>query len=167
MINKALGELIPVGGGDNIPLLKTTLIIGRRPSCDISLPYPNVSSHHCKLNLQNGYWFFEDLNSSNGIKVNGERCESRFLLPNDEITIAKHHFTINYEPVGELPELTLENPFSKSLMEKAGLEKKPKIREYADEDSAAVMKSVERQNSTPGADGGKKQVDDQIQDWLQ
>ena len=28
------GELIPVGGGDPIPLLKKSLLIGRRESCE-------------------------------------------------------------------------------------------------------------------------------------
>ena len=31
------GELIPVGGGDNIPLLRSPLTIGRRESCDVCL----------------------------------------------------------------------------------------------------------------------------------
>ncbi|MGH7128232.1 MAG: FHA domain-containing protein, partial [Planctomycetaceae bacterium] len=67
------GELIPCGGGDAIPLLKTELLIGRRSRCDVTLVFPNVSSHHCRLDLINGYWHVRDLNSRNGIKVNGER----------------------------------------------------------------------------------------------
>jgi adenylate cyclase len=41
------GELVPVGGGDNIPLLKPNLIVGRRESCDIVLRFANVSGQHC------------------------------------------------------------------------------------------------------------------------
>ena len=57
------GELVPLGGGDNIPLLKKKLVIGRRPDCDITLRFPNVSSYHCELELVDGYWFIRDLGS--------------------------------------------------------------------------------------------------------
>ena len=35
------GALIPVGGGDNIPLIKDRVTIGRRESCDVCLRFPN------------------------------------------------------------------------------------------------------------------------------
>jgi len=34
------GELIPLGGGDPIPLLKKNLMVGRRESCDVVLRLP-------------------------------------------------------------------------------------------------------------------------------
>ena len=37
--NTMYGELIPLGGGDPIPLLKKQLLIGRRESCDIVLRF--------------------------------------------------------------------------------------------------------------------------------
>ena len=64
-----MGQLIPVGGGDPIPLRKPKLLVGRRPSCDIRLEFPNVSSQHCELEWINGYWRLRDLRSSNGTKV--------------------------------------------------------------------------------------------------
>ena len=69
------GELVPLGGGDPIPLLKKKLVIGRRESCDIVLRFPNISSRHCELTLQSGYWYIQDLDSRNGIRVNGVRVE--------------------------------------------------------------------------------------------
>ena len=49
------GELIPLGGGDPIPLLKKILLVGRRESCDIVLRFSNVSAHHCQLSVVGGY----------------------------------------------------------------------------------------------------------------
>ncbi|MFN9717834.1 MAG: FHA domain-containing protein [Planctomycetota bacterium] len=117
-----LGQLVPCGGGDPIPLMAPKLLVGRRSACDIKLDFPNVSSHHCELEFKGGYWHIRDLGSSNGIKVNGERCESKCLSPGDEVGIAKHFFRIDYvvESGSEIPEE--ENTFSRSLMEKAGLE---------------------------------------------
>lgn len=116
-----LGELVPSGGGDPIPLLRPKLLVGRRNSCDISLRFPNVSSHHCQLELLNGYWFIRDLNSRNGIKVNGIRCESKWLMPGDVVAIARHRYEVHYTPEGDAPPPKDEDPFAVSLLEKAGL----------------------------------------------
>ena len=119
-----LGELIPTGGGDPIPLLKSKLLIGRRDECDITLRFPNVSSHHCELELVDGYWQIVDLNSSNGIKVNGIRCPQNWLLPGDEVAIARHKFEIKYTAVGPAPAPMNEFDPSVSLMEKAGMSRR-------------------------------------------
>jgi pSer/pThr/pTyr-binding forkhead associated (FHA) protein len=123
-----LGELVPCGGGDSIPLLQPRLVIGRRSSCDIVLSFPNISSQHCELELLNGFWQLRDLNSRNGVKVNGERIDSKFLHPGDVISIAKNDFEIQYEPTGDLSTITEEDPFSMSLLEKAGLQKREEER---------------------------------------
>ena len=138
MAEQLLGELVPLGGGDPIPLLKPQLAIGRRSSCDIMLEFPNVSSQHCELLLENGYWRVRDLGSRNGVKVNGERVDSRWLQPGDELSIAKHRYEVRYTPSGTGPppeEIEEgENPFGRSLLEKAGLarpERRPERRPAA------------------------------------
>ena len=115
------GELIPCGGGDPIPLNESILLVGRRESCDISLQFPSVSSHHCELEFKEGFWSVRDLNSTNGIKVNGERTDFKWLMPGDTLTIGKKlNYTISYQPTGTTPPEE-EDPFARSLMEKAGL----------------------------------------------
>ncbi len=118
-----LGTLNPCGGGDPIPLMTSNVVIGRRSRCDIVLDLPNVSSKHCELEYVDGHWRIRDLASRNGIKVNGERHDLKWLFPGDQISIAKNHFIIQYEPVGSSPKDD-ENPFELSLMEKAGLQKR-------------------------------------------
>lgn len=115
------GELNPVGGGDPLPLLKPRILIGRRSECDIVLAFPNVSGQHCQLELTNGFWFVRDLNSRNGIKVNGERCDSHWLQPGDELTVARHTFKIHYQPTADAPPPVEEDTLELGLMEKAGL----------------------------------------------
>lgn len=127
-----LGQLNPCGGGDLIPLLQQKLLIGRRSSCDITLRFPNVSSHHCELVFENGYWRIKDLGSTNGIKVNGERCEKRWLDPGDVIHVAKHLFKIEYEPGSEVRPRDVEEEedvFAEGLLEKAGLARRAEDRE--------------------------------------
>lgn len=120
------GELVPVGGGDPIPLIRETLTIGRRESCDIIMRYPNVSGLHAQLTFQDGCWFIQDLNSTNGIKVNGTRIHSKKLLHNgDEVSIAKRKYTIEYQEIinKKMEELLEEEEdiMGQPLLEKAGL----------------------------------------------
>ena len=93
MSHEIHGELIPTGGGDNVPLVRELLTVGRRESCDICMPFPNISGTHCELSFRKGYWYIRDLNSTNGIKVNGLRVAEKLLHPGDEIFIGKRRYT--------------------------------------------------------------------------
>lgn len=122
------GVLVPSGGGDPIPLLGPMLVIGRRETSDIVLRFPNVSGRHCELCIVDGYWVVKDLGSSNGTKVNGTRVTEQRLEPGDKLAIAKHAFEIAYDPsrlgaaAGPAEPSVPANPFSRSLLETAGLE---------------------------------------------
>jgi adenylate cyclase len=125
-----LGELIPYGGGDPIPMVKPTLLVGRRESCDIVLRFGNVSAHHCELSLEKGYWFVKDLNSRNGTKVNGLRVTARKRIdPGDRLAIAKHNYEVKYSPAdlgaeGPPPDDTvLSDILGESLLKSAGLDR--------------------------------------------
>lgn len=127
------GELIPLGGGDPIPLLKKDLLIGRRESCAIVLRFPNVSAHHCRLTLNGGYWFVRDEGSRNGVKVNEVRVTEKRLDPGDTLAVAKHKYEIQYSPaelgaVGPPPaEDVSSDIFNRSLLDRAGLSNKDQM----------------------------------------
>ena len=123
----SLGELHPVGGGDPIPLLKETLVIGRRESSDIVLRFPNVSGTHCELSLVAGHWVVKDLGSSNGTKVNGTRVTEGRVNPGDRLSIGRHEYDVSYavdaSGVGNgFVPAPLRDIFSRSLLAAAGLE---------------------------------------------
>lgn len=126
------GEMIPIGGGDTIPLIKKNLMVGRRESCDIVLRFANVSAHHCQLSLENGYWYAEDLNSRNGVKVNGKRIAAKKRIdPGDTLAVAKHQYEFTYSPaelgaVGPPPpeDSEADSILGASLLERAGLQRK-------------------------------------------
>ena len=129
---KLLGELVPQGGGDTIPLLKPKLLVGRREDCDIVLRFGNVSSEHCELTLESGYWFVKDLNSRNGTRINGFRVTKKRLDPGDTLSIAKRDYKARYSPnelgaEGPPPDVdVVEEILSRSLMEGAGLDRRRK-----------------------------------------
>jgi adenylate cyclase len=125
---KVNGELIPTGGGDNIPLIRETLSIGRRETCDVCLKFPNISGIHAELTFRAGYWYIRDCNSTNGVKVNGTRVQEKMLQPRDRITIGKRDYVIRYDApanhIGRLEEDHQEEYiFGSTLLEKAGLAK--------------------------------------------
>jgi adenylate cyclase len=137
------GELHPLGGGNIIPLIRDEMVIGRRESCDIPMPFPNVSSVHCKLTYQDGYWFIQDLNSTNGVKVNGFRVIRKVLLPGDELSIAKRKYIVRYTLAAgrrALEEIMEDDVMSQTLLERAGLEK-PRMRE----ENGAARRSAPRE----------------------
>lgn len=118
-VRRYLGKLVPRGGGDPIALLDPKLVVGRSRDTDIRLKTGSVSSRHCMLTHEEGYWFVEDLGSSNGVRVNGERIERKLLMPGDKLSISSQKFNIEYEPEGPIP-MDRHIP-TKSLLDKAGL----------------------------------------------
>lgn len=125
----ANGKLSPNGGGDPIELPGDSVLIGRRPSCDIRMDFENISGHHCRLSFRDGFWFLEDLESRNGTKVGGTRIfprTSKLVQPGDVITIGKRDFTLDYSP-GNTSSPVLDpaamEDLTTPLMQKAGLER--------------------------------------------
>jgi adenylate cyclase len=130
------GTLIPLGGGDPIPLpnpeRKPKVLIGRRDSsCDIVLRFANVSAHHCQLFVDSGYWYVRDMQSSNGVKVNDVKLEkggTKRIDPGDILAVAKHKYRLEYDPVelgavGPPPVDNLSQEImGESLLSRAGLD---------------------------------------------
>jgi pSer/pThr/pTyr-binding forkhead associated (FHA) protein len=131
------GSLVPSGGGAPMSLVRSPMVIGRRDSCDIRLPFPSISGRHAELVFKDGFWLIHDLKSTNGMKVNGERIQpggKKYLAPGDTITIAHRDYKIEYTPaerlarMAELMEDDVEDILSVPLMVKAGLEPSGRVR---------------------------------------
>jgi pSer/pThr/pTyr-binding forkhead associated (FHA) protein len=161
-----LGELIPVGGGDTIPLLRPRLVVGRREGCDLVLEYGNVSGRHCELELVDGYWLVKDLNSSNGTKINGVRVKKAWLMPGDEISFARQTFKIDYNVIpGTTPPVMLDSgeDIQMSLLEKAGLqqvERRPRPKPPRSQPNPAA-------DGSSGARSAPHNDDERAFEWLQ
>jgi FHA domain len=139
MTYKQHGELVPEGGGDNIPLIRDRMTVGRRESCDICLRHSHVSGLHCQLAYEDGFWWIRDLDSKNGIKVNGVRVAKKLLHPGDKIAIGQKTYSIEYQaPVGKhaleelLEDVPEEDVLNRPLLERAGLVHPPRTARRAE-----------------------------------
>src|SRR5207237_9285074 len=56
-----------------IPVVRDEITIGRQDGNTIRLTERNVSRRHARFYRENGSLLLEDLNSYNGVRVNGER----------------------------------------------------------------------------------------------
>ena len=81
-----LGVLEPYRGGDDIPLRKPEMVVGRSEKNDVVLRFADVSGKHCRLVLSRGYWYAEDLGSTNGTRVNGFRTQDHRVDPDSRVS---------------------------------------------------------------------------------
>jgi hypothetical protein len=63
------------------------LLVGRHPSCDVVVDAPSVSRRHAQLTHRAGTWVIQDLASTNGTWVNGERVGRTALRAGDILTL--------------------------------------------------------------------------------
>ena len=142
-----LGILKPLGGGDPVPLRKNELVIGRRPSCDICLDFTNISGKHCLLRFHNQVWHVKDLGSTNGTTVNGAQLSSEHtIMPDDELGVAGHLFTIDYTPGAPETILSQAHALEDDLVE---TRKKHSLMELAGLDTDGERKKRKRQTKPP------------------
>ena len=64
----------------------TPVVVGRSPDSDFVIDDRTVSRRHAAIHREGYLWILEDLGSTNGTRVNGERVRDRAALaPGDEI----------------------------------------------------------------------------------
>jgi pSer/pThr/pTyr-binding forkhead associated (FHA) protein len=78
-------------------LTKDTTVIGRREDCDMRIPLSEVSRKHCRLIKDNGALRVEDLGSSNGTYVNGQRVQETSVEPGDSVQIGSVVFVVQID----------------------------------------------------------------------
>jgi hypothetical protein len=72
-------------------------VIGRSSRCDFVVDDPNVSRRHAELQRRGSDWYVVDLDSTNGVSVNGERARSTRLAPGDEIALGTARLRFNVD----------------------------------------------------------------------
>lgn len=69
------------------PLKLGETVIGRDDDCALRLPHVSVSRHHCRVMVGRQNTTVEDLDSQNGIMINGKLQKQHVLKSGDELQI--------------------------------------------------------------------------------
>src|SRR3954465_4309076 len=71
--------------------------IGRPKECDIQLPDPNASRKHAEVRQEGAAYWAIDLDSTNGMEVNGRRLKRAKLRQGDTITVGSTELVFRRE----------------------------------------------------------------------
>lgn len=75
--------------------IQPEIMLGRDPICDISVADETVSARHARLIFHHGQWWLEDLNSTNGTRLNQETVAQPIVLTTgDEIVLGSTRIVV-------------------------------------------------------------------------
>ena len=92
-VGEPVGRIIVATEGrttQDLPLLVGRVIVGRTSDNDVQIDSRFVSRHHCQIITGTEGSVIEDLNSTNGIFVQGKRVRRYNLNDGDIVAIGKH-----------------------------------------------------------------------------
>lgn len=98
--------------------------IGRTGDCDIQILEEDVSRRHAAVECHDGQWFITDLESSNGLWINGGRVFQAPLHDNIEVELGAGGPLLLFR-------LSKETAIQKPLMTPAEEERQTKVEQYA------------------------------------
>jgi pSer/pThr/pTyr-binding forkhead associated (FHA) protein len=87
-----------------VEVAKPAVLVGRHSDVQLRLCYPDVSRRHCRLVYADGLWQIEDLDSLNGLFVNGERMHATTLYEGDRIRVGEATLVVTEAPAASAPE---------------------------------------------------------------
>jgi hypothetical protein len=83
--------------GKTLHVDKRRVVLGRSRECDIQVEDPNVSRRHAELRQEGSAYWIVDLDSTNGIEVNGRRVQRAKLESGDMFTVGSTEITFSTE----------------------------------------------------------------------
>lgn len=80
------------------------VLIGRDPNCLLTISNEMVSAQHARLSYHHNQWWVEDLHSTNGTFLNGERVYTpTVLVAGDEMTLGRVNLEISFRERTRVP----------------------------------------------------------------
>ncbi len=74
---------------------QATVTVGRDPACECLLDDPAVSARHARLIYHHNQWWLEDLESTNGTKLNGDKLAiPTVVMSGDQFSCGDTRLTI-------------------------------------------------------------------------
>ena len=83
--------------GQRHEISKRKVVIGRSKDADVRIDDPNVSRRHAELQQEGATWWVVDLDSTNGVEVQGRRVKRLKLEDGTRFTIGSTEITFSQE----------------------------------------------------------------------
>jgi FhaA, N-terminal domain/FHA domain len=83
--------------GQEMRVDKRRVLLGRSREADIQVEDPNVSRRHAELRQEGSSYWIVDLESTNGVEVNGRRVKRAKLEDGDTFTVGSTEITFSME----------------------------------------------------------------------
>jgi len=103
--------------GVTFPLEGDQLIIGRDASNSIAINDPEISRKHSRLSFQGGKYVIEDLGSTNGTFVNGQRLAGPVVLKPGDVVSFGEQIVLMYDVISYDPGATIASPRAARMMQ--------------------------------------------------
>ncbi|WP_437878707.1 sigma 54-interacting transcriptional regulator [Sorangium sp. So ce513] len=84
------------------------VVVGRDPTADVAIPERSLSRRHARFTFQRGDVLVEDLGSTNGTFLSGQRVERGVLKPGGEVALGEITASLRVIASAELPVLNLD-----------------------------------------------------------
>jgi pSer/pThr/pTyr-binding forkhead associated (FHA) protein len=81
-------------GGPAVDLTRPDMLVGRHSDADVRLSLPDISRRHCRFVFTANRWQVFDLNSLNGVFVNGHQVQQATVDQGDVIRIGGLTFEV-------------------------------------------------------------------------
>jgi pSer/pThr/pTyr-binding forkhead associated (FHA) protein len=78
---------LSVNGGRKLEVSKRRTLVGRSKECDVQIEDASASRKHAEIRQEGTAYWIVDLDSTNGLEVNGLRTQRAKLDHGDKITI--------------------------------------------------------------------------------
>jgi hypothetical protein len=86
-----------IDGDRRYEITRVKTVLGRSQGCDIRLNDPNVSRRHAEIRQEDASYWIVDLESTNGVEVNGERVQRAQLEDGDTVSLGESKFVFSRE----------------------------------------------------------------------
>ncbi len=128
-----------------IPLRAGRMLLGRE-GCDIEIPDPRISAHHCWVQLENDQVEVMDNHSTNGTFINGARIQQAILAPGHILMIGNTELCLQKQDLTSESAQSVTDPAQISLSSKGfdfSIVKERKIT-FEDEDDDSNLSDAKR-----------------------
>lgn len=84
------------GSSHTHELTEPETLIGRSGPCHVRLVDKSTSREHCAISWEGDHYLVEDLQTTNGTRLNGKRVRSGELSDGDQIQVGQTLITFRY-----------------------------------------------------------------------